>query len=93
MLKKLLLRLIRGVRCAKYLGKDFFRQKNSVYKILFTLIIGLIFLLIPYVLALSPLSLTKPIPDGFGVNIGFTHPKAGEMGMIAEAYCDQVFKW
>jgi len=44
-------------------------------------------------LALSPLSLTKPITDGFGVNIGFTHPKAGKMGMIAEAYCDQVFKW
>ncbi len=52
---------------------------------LFTLIIGLIFLVIPYVLTLSPLSLTKPVTDGFGVNIRFIHPKAGKMEMIAEA--------
>jgi hypothetical protein len=38
---------------------------------------------------LSPLSLTKPIHDGFGVNIHFTHPQAGELEMIAAA----GFKW
>jgi hypothetical protein len=58
-------------------------------KMLFNTIIGLIFLVIPYVSTLSPLSLTKPVTDGFGINIHFTHPKAGELEMIAEA----GFKW
>ncbi len=52
-------------------------------------IFDLILFLIPYVYTLSPLSLTKPITDGFGVNIHFTHPKAGEMEMLAAA----GFKW
>jgi hypothetical protein len=33
--------------------------------------------------------LTKPVTDGFGVNIHFTQPKAGELEMLAEA----GFKW
>jgi hypothetical protein len=52
-------------------------------------ILELIFLLIPYVFTLSPLSLTKPVTDGFGVQIHFTHPKVGELKMIAAA----GFKW
>jgi hypothetical protein len=56
---------------------------------IFNTIFELILFLIPYVYTLSPLSLTKPITDGFGVNIHFTHPKTGEMEMIAEA----GFKW
>jgi hypothetical protein len=55
----------------------------------FSIIFKLTFLLVPYVYALSPLSLTKSITDGFGVNIHFTHPKAGELEMIAAA----GFKW
>jgi hypothetical protein len=56
---------------------------------IFCLILELIYLLISYVSTLSPLSLTKPVPDGFGVQIHFTHPKAGEMEMIRAA----GFKW
>jgi hypothetical protein len=56
---------------------------------LISIIFEFIFIVIPYVSALSPLSLTKPINDGFGVNIHFTQPKAGELEMIAAA----GFKW
>jgi hypothetical protein len=38
---------------------------------------------VPYVCSLSPFSLTKPVTDGFGINIDFTHLKAGELEMIA----------
>src|SRR6266487_3129208 len=50
---------------------------------IFYVIFELILTLIPYVSTLSPLSLSKPVTDGFGVNIHFTHPEAGEMEMIA----------
>jgi hypothetical protein len=53
------------------------------------IILKFILLFIPYVFTLNPLSLTKPVTDGFGVQIHFTRPKAGEMEMLAEA----GFKW
>jgi hypothetical protein len=56
---------------------------------IFTLIFEFIFMLTPYVSTLSPLSLSKPVTDGFGVNIHFIRPKAGEVEMIAAA----GFKW
>ncbi len=50
-----------------------------------SILFELIVFIIPFVSTLSPLSLTKSVTDGFGVNIHFTHPKAGEMEMIAAA--------
>jgi hypothetical protein len=53
------------------------------------IIFEITFLFVPYVYTLNPLSLTKPVTDGFGVNIHFTQPKAGELEMLAAA----GFKW
>jgi hypothetical protein len=55
----------------------------------FDIIFKFTIFLIPYMNALNPLLLTKPVTDRFGVYIHFTQPKAGEMQMISDA----GFKW
>src|SRR5688572_21531518 len=44
----------------------------------------------------DPNSVVPAIPEGFGVNIHFTNPRAGEMKMLAESGVRWVrmdFKW